>query len=75
MKTILFILCFSVCALGQQDVCKETSNLEKIAIVSGASIHTINTKIEGSDKSKTLLLEVQGGTHEGTEGILINPSC
>jgi hypothetical protein len=72
MKAILFILCVSVCALGQNDVCKETSNIEKISIASGDSIQTINTRIQGSDKSKTLRLEVQGGTHEGDKGILID---
>jgi hypothetical protein len=74
MKPILLILCFSVCAFGQNDVCKETSNIETLSIAAGDSIQTINRRIKDSDESRTLRLEVQGGTHEGTEGILIKRS-
>lgn len=69
MKVLLFILCISVQALAQVDVCKRTSNVKHF---SASSVAALRAAIKDADQSKTLLIEVQAGTYDlKDEGLLI----
>jgi hypothetical protein len=87
MKVILFILCFSVCAFGQTDVCKEikdasgTKVVNIIPVVSDAN-NSIKPILKAIDDARNLLyskypnaiIEVKEGSYIGEEGgIIISP--